>query len=117
VDPVNYFIWIIKIVYVNIGSEMRFPRSQGLSMVHSPSHDLTVDVPYDHLLPEHRPQLSFSLPLADDPQLLACYVLSQNLPQFDFRFIAPLLSEIAFSELASTLYSGIGYLSVPYLET
>jgi hypothetical protein len=38
-----------------------------------------------HLLPEYRPGLDFSLPPEDDPKFLACCVLSENLPQFDFR--------------------------------
>jgi hypothetical protein len=54
-------------------------------MTLSPSHYLTVNVPYVHLLPEYRPQLDASLPPEDDPKFLACCVLSENLPPFDFR--------------------------------
>jgi hypothetical protein len=53
-------------------------------MTLSSSHDLTVNVPYLHLLPEHRPQLDVSLPSKDDPKFLASCVLSENLPQSDF---------------------------------
>jgi hypothetical protein len=54
-------------------------------MTPSSSHYLTVNVPYVILLPEYRPQLDVSLPPKDDPKFLACCVLSENLPQFDFR--------------------------------
>jgi hypothetical protein len=40
----------------------------------------TLNVPPGHLLPDHRPQLDFSLPPEDDPKFLACCVLSENLP-------------------------------------
>jgi hypothetical protein len=53
-------------------------------MTLSYSHYLTVKDPYVHLLPEYRPQLDVSLPPEDDPKLLACCVLSENLPKFDF---------------------------------
>jgi hypothetical protein len=33
------------------------------------SHDLTVNVPYAHLLPEYRPQLDVSLRPEDNPDL------------------------------------------------
>jgi hypothetical protein len=33
----------------------------------------------------YRPQLSVSLAPKEDPKFLACCVLSENLPQFDFR--------------------------------
>jgi hypothetical protein len=47
---------------------------------------LTVSVPYVHLVPEYRPQLSnVSLPLEDYPKFLACCILSENMPQFNFR--------------------------------
>jgi hypothetical protein len=52
-------------------------------MTLSSSHDLTVNVPYVHLLPEYRPQLDVSLPPEDDPKFLACSVLSESLSQFD----------------------------------
>jgi hypothetical protein len=45
----------------------------------SSSHDLTVNVPNYHLLPEYRHQLGVSLPLEDDYKLLAFCVLSENL--------------------------------------
>jgi hypothetical protein len=45
---------------------------------------LAVNVPYVHLLPEYWDQLDVSLPPEDDPKFLACCVLSENLPQFDF---------------------------------
>jgi hypothetical protein len=48
------------------------------------SQYLTVNIPYIHFKPEDRPQLDVSLPPEDDPKFLACYVLSENLPQFDF---------------------------------
>jgi hypothetical protein len=48
------------------------------------SHYLTVNVPYVHLLPEYRPQVDVSLPSEDDHKFLACCILSENLPQFDF---------------------------------
>jgi hypothetical protein len=48
------------------------------------SHYLTVNVSYVHLLPEYRPQLDVSLPSEDDHKFLACCVLSEILPQFDF---------------------------------
>jgi hypothetical protein len=54
-------------------------------MTLSSSHDLTVNVPYVHLLPEYRSQFDISLPPEDDPKSLACCVLPANLPQFDFR--------------------------------
>jgi hypothetical protein len=38
-----------------------------------------------HLLPEYRAQLDVSFPPEDGPKFLACCVLSENLPQFDFR--------------------------------
>jgi hypothetical protein len=53
-------------------------------MVLRSSHDLAVNVPYVHFLPEYRAQLDVSLPPEDDPKFLACCVLSENLPQFDF---------------------------------
>jgi hypothetical protein len=53
-------------------------------MTLSPSHYLAVNVPYVHLLPEYRAELDVSLPPEDDPKFLACCVLSENLPQFDF---------------------------------
>jgi hypothetical protein len=53
-------------------------------MTFSSSHYLTVNVPYVHLLLEYGPQLDVSLPPEDDPKFLACCVLSENLPQFDF---------------------------------
>jgi hypothetical protein len=53
-------------------------------MTLSSSHYHTVNVPYAHLLPEYRPQLDVSLPSEDDHKFLACCVLSENLPQFDF---------------------------------
>jgi hypothetical protein len=53
-------------------------------MTLSSSHYLTVNVPYVHLLPEYGPQLDVSLLSEDDPKFLACCVLSENLPQFDF---------------------------------
>jgi hypothetical protein len=37
-----------------------------------------------HLLPEYRAYLDVSLPPEDDPKVLACCVLPENLPQFDF---------------------------------
>jgi hypothetical protein len=37
-----------------------------------------------NLLPEYTAQLDVSLPPKDDPKFLACCVLSENLPQFDF---------------------------------
>jgi hypothetical protein len=51
-------------------------------MTFSSSYYPTVNVPYVHLLPEYR--LDVSLPLEDDPKFLACCVLSENLPQFDY---------------------------------
>jgi hypothetical protein len=53
-------------------------------MTLSSSHYLTVNVPCVHLLPEYWPQLDVSLPLENDPKFLACCLLSENLPQFDF---------------------------------
>jgi hypothetical protein len=53
-------------------------------MILSSSHYLTVNVPYVHLLPEYRPQLNVSLAPEDDPKFLACCILSENLPGFDF---------------------------------
>jgi hypothetical protein len=48
------------------------------------AHYLAVNVPYVHLLPEYRVQLDVSLPPEDEPKFLACCVLPENLPQFDF---------------------------------
>jgi hypothetical protein len=52
-------------------------------MTLSTSHNLTVNVPRVHLLPDYRPQLDVSLPSEDDPKFLACCVLSENMPHFD----------------------------------
>jgi hypothetical protein len=54
-------------------------------MTLSSSHYLTVSVPYVHLLPEYGPQLDVSLSSEDIPKFLACCILSENLPQFNFR--------------------------------
>jgi hypothetical protein len=48
------------------------------------SHYLTVTVPHVHLLPKNRPQLDVSFTPEDDPEFLACCVLSENLHKFDF---------------------------------
>jgi hypothetical protein len=53
-------------------------------MTLSSSHYLVVNVPYVHLLSEYRAQLDDSLPPEDDPKFLACCVLNENMPQFDF---------------------------------
>jgi hypothetical protein len=53
-------------------------------MTLSSSNYLTVNVPYVPLLPEYRTQLEVSLPPEDDPKFLACCVLPENLPKFDF---------------------------------
>jgi hypothetical protein len=53
-------------------------------MTLSSSHYLTVNVAYVHLLPEYWPQLDVSLSPEDDPKFLACCLLSENVPQFDF---------------------------------
>jgi hypothetical protein len=45
---------------------------------------MTLHVLYVHLLPEYRAQLDVSLPPEEDLKFLACCVLSENLPQFDF---------------------------------
>jgi hypothetical protein len=47
-------------------------------------HHHTVSVPYVHLLPVYRPQLDISLPPEDDPKILTCCALSENLTQFSF---------------------------------
>jgi hypothetical protein len=47
-------------------------------------HYLTVNVAYVHLLPEYSLQFDVSLPSKDNPEFLACCVLSENLAQFDF---------------------------------
>jgi hypothetical protein len=49
------------------------------------SHYLTVNVPYVHLLPEYGPELDISLPPQVDIKFLAHCVLSETLPQFNFR--------------------------------
>jgi hypothetical protein len=48
------------------------------------SHYLAVNIPYVHLMPEYRAQLDVSMPPEDNPKFLACCVLSENVPQFDF---------------------------------
>jgi hypothetical protein len=53
-------------------------------MTLSSSHYITANFPSVHLLPEYRPQLDVSLSPEGDRNCLACCVLSQNLPQFDF---------------------------------
>jgi hypothetical protein len=63
-------------------------------MIFSSSLYLTVNVPYVQLLPEYRPQLDVSLPPKTirnswhvaycDPKFLACCILPESLPQFDF---------------------------------
>jgi hypothetical protein len=53
-------------------------------MALSSSHYLALNVPYVHLMPEYSPQLAVSLSSEDDSKFLACCVLSENLPQFDF---------------------------------
>jgi hypothetical protein len=53
-------------------------------MTHNSSHYLTVNVPYVRLLPEYKSQLDVSLPPEDGPKFMACCILSENLPQFDF---------------------------------
>jgi hypothetical protein len=69
-------MYIIKIVYINISPEMHRFLVFKVCLWHS--------APYVHLLPEYRPQPDVALPYEDDPQFLACSVLSENLPQFDF---------------------------------
>jgi hypothetical protein len=54
------------------------------SMTLSSSQYLKVNVPYVHLLPEYRTQLDVSLSPEDGRKFLACCLLSENLPQFDF---------------------------------
>jgi hypothetical protein len=54
-------------------------------MTLSSSNYLTLNVPYARLLPEYRLQLHVLLPPEDDPTFLECCVLSEHLPQFDFR--------------------------------
>jgi hypothetical protein len=53
-------------------------------MTLSSSYYLRVNVPYVHLLPEYRPQLDILLPPKDSPKFLVCFVMYDNLPQFDF---------------------------------
>jgi hypothetical protein len=53
-------------------------------MTLSSSPYLTINVPHVCHLPEYSPQLNVSLPPEDDPKFLPCYILSENLPQFNF---------------------------------
>jgi hypothetical protein len=53
---------------------------------------LTVNVPYVHLLLQYRPQLDVSLPPKDNSKLLASCILSENLPQFNFREFPAILN-------------------------
>jgi hypothetical protein len=39
---------------------------------------------YVHILPKYRPQPDISLPPNDDPNILACCLLSEKLTRFDF---------------------------------
>jgi hypothetical protein len=50
----------------------------------TPSHYLTVNVPYVHPLSEYWPQLNVSLPPEYEPKFFPCRVLSENIPQFNF---------------------------------
>jgi hypothetical protein len=43
----------------------------------SSSHDLTVNGPYAHLLPEYRHRLEVSLSAADDATILAWFMLCE----------------------------------------
>jgi hypothetical protein len=53
-------------------------------MTLSSSHYLTENVPYVHLLSEYRSQLDVPLSPEDGREFLACCLLFENLPQFDF---------------------------------
>jgi hypothetical protein len=59
-------------------------------MALSSTHDLTVNVPYVHFLPQYRPQLEVSLSPEHDPKF----------------------SERASRDMVYILYSETGYLSV-----
>jgi hypothetical protein len=51
----------------------------------SSPHYPVVNVRYVHPVPEYSPQLDIILPAGDDPEFLLCCLLSENLPQFEFK--------------------------------
>jgi hypothetical protein len=53
-------------------------------MTFSSSHYLTANVPYIHPLPEFKHHLTSQCPRKQNPRFLACCILSEILPQFDF---------------------------------
>jgi hypothetical protein len=66
-------------------------------MTLSSSHDLTVNVPYVHFLPEYRPQLDVSLSPEDDSEIpcifrIAPNPVTKNFGEFPYH---PLVDEYA----------------------
>jgi hypothetical protein len=80
------------------------------------SHCLTVNVPYVQFLPEYRHQLAVSLPSGDNPQILACCLVAENLTQLTFREFPyhqlGINTSMILNDLTGTNHVDLGQVSV-----